>query len=326
MPEHPAVPNFNDYLKMVNNPDGSVTRPVTLPSTAPSPDHTTHIPVLSKDITVNPDKNIWVRVFLPREARDSTPAAAGAARKLPLIVYFHGGGFVICSAATTIFHDLCALMAAEIGAVVVSVEYRLAPEHRLPAAYEDGVEALKWIKSSGEAWVSENADVSRCFLMGSSAGGNLAYFAGIHVADSVADLEPLKIRGLILHQPFFGGIRRSGSEVRLENDGVLPLCSTDLMWELALPEGFDRDHEYSNPMAKNASEHCSMIGRVGWKFLVAGCEGDLLHDRQVEFVDMLKGNGIEVEAVFVRGDCHVIELYDSSKAKALFGRVKNFMA
>ncbi|RVW62444.1 Carboxylesterase 1 [Vitis vinifera] len=72
MPEHPAVPNFNDYLKMVNNPDGSVTRPVTLPSTAPSPDHTTDIPVLSKDITINPDKNIWVRVFLPREARDST--------------------------------------------------------------------------------------------------------------------------------------------------------------------------------------------------------------------------------------------------------------
>ncbi|KAJ9679182.1 hypothetical protein PVL29_021189 [Vitis rotundifolia] len=330
MPDYPAIPkptvNFNDYLKMVNNPDGSVTRPITLPTTAASPDHTSRIPVLSKDVSINPDKNIWVRIFLPREARDTSPPAAGAARKLPLIVYFHGGGFVICSAADTVFHDHCAHMAAEIGAVVVSVEYRLAPEHRLPAAYEDGVEALHWIKSSGEAWVSEHADVSRCFLMGSSAGANLAYFTGIRVADSVGDLEPLKIGGLILHHPFFGGIQRTGSEVRLENNGVLPLCATDLAWQLSLPEGVDRDHEYSNPMAKKASEHCSKIERVGWKLLVTGCEGDLLHERQVEFVDMLKVNGVEVEAEFVRGDYHVIELFDSSKAKALFGLVKNFMA
>ena len=217
-------------------------------------------------------------------------------------------------------------MAAEVGAVVISVDYRLAPEHRLPAAYEDGVEALEWISTGGEAWVSKYADVSRCFLMGSSAGANLVYFAGLRVADSVADLEPLKIRGMILHHPFFGGTQRSGSEVRLEYDGVLSLCSTDAMWELALPKGVDRDHEYSNPMASKGSEHCSKIREVGWKFLVTGCDGDLLYDRQVEFVDTLKRNGIEVLGEFEKGGYHAIELFESSKAKAMFSFVKNFMA
>lgn len=332
--DNPATPNptvnFNDYLKMVNNPDGSVTRLVNLPSTAASPDHPPDddgLHVLSKDISVNPDKNIWVRIFLPCKALDHSPPGGGT-RKLPLIVYFHGGGFVICSAATAVFHDLCAKMAVEVGAVVVSVEYRLAPEHRLPAAYEDGMEALEWIKGSGggEDWVSEYADVSRCFLMGSSAGANLAYFAGLHLVDSADDLEPLKIRGMILHHPFFGGVQRSGSEVRLEKDGVLPLCATDLMWELALPDGVDRDHEYSNPMARKGSEHCLKIRGVGWKFLVTGCDGDLLYDRQVEFVDSLKGNGIEVEGEFEKGGYHVMELFEPSKAKALFGFVKNFIS
>ena len=62
MSDYPAIPkptvNFNDYLKMINNPDGSINRLITLPTTAASPDHTTHCPVRSKDVTINPDKNI----------------------------------------------------------------------------------------------------------------------------------------------------------------------------------------------------------------------------------------------------------------------------
>ncbi|KAI9078206.1 hypothetical protein K1719_039820 [Acacia pycnantha] len=68
--------------------------------------------------------------------------------------------------------------------------------------------------------------------MGESAGGNIAYNAGLRVAAEVDQLEPLKIKGLILVQPFFGGVKRTSSEERLANDTILPPPVTDLVWEL----------------------------------------------------------------------------------------------
>ncbi|KAJ9679167.1 hypothetical protein PVL29_021178 [Vitis rotundifolia] len=320
----PSV-SYNDSLKMVHNPDGSVTRLTLFPITSatPNPDqYTTHTsPVISKDITINTQKNIWVRVFLPRQALENNATTS----KLPLIVYFHGGGFITCSANTSVFHDLCAGMAMDLSAVVVSLEYRLAPEYRLPAAYDDAEEALHWIKSTDEPWVTKYADTSCCFLMGSSAGGNMAYFAGVRVAGAVEEFKPLRIKGLIMHHPFFGGMKRSGSEVRSENDTILSLSATDLVWELALPEGADRDHEYSNPMVGKGAEQCEKIGRLGWKVLVTGCEGDLSLDRQKEWVEMAKKKGVAVDSSFVEGGFHAIELVDASKAKALFRLINKFM-
>ncbi|KAK8655995.1 hypothetical protein V6N13_108557 [Hibiscus sabdariffa] len=137
--------------------------------------------------------------------------------KLPLVVYFHGGGFILLSTNMGIFHTSCCNLANTVPVVVVSVEYHLAPEHRLPAAYEDGVEALHWIKMSEEEWLREYVDFSNCFLMGSSAGGNIAYHVGLRAAGVVQELQPLKIKGLVLHQPFFGGKQRSASELRFMN-------------------------------------------------------------------------------------------------------------
>ncbi|RVW46106.1 putative carboxylesterase 120 [Vitis vinifera] len=294
----PSV-SYNDSLKMVHNPDGSVTRLTLFPitSASPNPDqYTTHTsPFLSKDITINTQKNIWVRVFLPRQALENNATTS----KSPLIVYFHGGGFITCSANTSVFHDLCAGMATDLSAVVVSLEYRLAPEYRLPAAYDDAEEALHWIKSTDEPWVTKYADTSCCFLMGSSAGGNMAYFAGVRVAGAVEEFKPLRIKGLIMHHPFF---RRDEEE-----------------W------GADRDHEYSNPMVGKGAEQCEKIGRLGWKVLVTGCEGDLLLDRQKEWVEMAKKKGVAVDSSFVEGGFHVIELVDASKAKAMFRLINKFM-
>lgn len=104
-----------------------------------------------------------------------TPAGQGP---FPLVVYFHGGGWVIGSPAT--HTKLCAELAEGAGAVVVSVHYRLAPEHTPPAQLDDCVAAVRWaVEHAAEL----NADGSRFALAGDSAGGNLAACAALRLRD-----------------------------------------------------------------------------------------------------------------------------------------------
>ncbi|OMP06474.1 Alpha/beta hydrolase-3 [Corchorus capsularis] len=144
-------------------------------------------------------------------------------------------------------HEFCSNMATELSVTIVSASYRLAPEHRLPAAYDDAMEALYWIKTSNDNWLENYVDLSNVFLMGGSAGGNIAYHLRLRAVEQVDTLLPLKIKGLILHQHFFGVVERTESELRIDNPGFPP-CFSDLMWELSLPMGVDRDHEYRNPI------------------------------------------------------------------------------
>ena len=104
----------------------------------------------------------------PLKLRIYTPVAEGA-DALPAIVYFHGGGWVIGDLDT---HDaLCRTLANEVGARVIAVDYRLAPEHKFPAAADDSYAAVKWV----EANASElGVDANRIAVAGDSAGGNLS--------------------------------------------------------------------------------------------------------------------------------------------------------
>ena len=88
---------------------------------------------------------------------------------LPVIVFFHGGGFVFCDIAS---HDgFCRRMAKGVNAIVVSVDYRLAPEHPAPAAAHDAYAALTWV---AEHATELGGDPGRIVTAGDSAGGNLA--------------------------------------------------------------------------------------------------------------------------------------------------------
>jgi acetyl esterase len=102
--------------------------------------------------------SIPVRVYRPE-----------ADAPVPTVVFFHGGGFIIGDLDT---HDaVCRLLCRDSGAVVVSVDYRLAPEHPFPAAVEDAYAALQWVAGHVDEY---GADASRVAVAGDSAGGNLA--------------------------------------------------------------------------------------------------------------------------------------------------------
>ncbi|UDM53824.1 alpha/beta hydrolase [Cupriavidus sp. MP-37] len=91
---------------------------------------------------------------------------------LPLVIYFHGGGFVLCGLDS---HDnICRSLARRSGALVLSVDYRLAPEARFPAAADDAVAAVRWAAAHA---AQLGADPARIAVAGDSAGGNLAAVA-----------------------------------------------------------------------------------------------------------------------------------------------------
>jgi acetyl esterase len=123
-----------------------------------------------------PAGEIPLRLFDAREER-----GAG-----PLLVFFHGGGFVLGDIHT--HEPFCAEIARQLDLPVVSVEYRLAPEHPWPAGVEDAIAAARWLAGSPSAL---GRDVDGLVLAGDSAGGNLTIVASLALRDEPAAVPVL---------------------------------------------------------------------------------------------------------------------------------------
>ncbi|KAL6008108.1 hypothetical protein ACLOJK_033614 [Asimina triloba] len=319
------------FLGIVRNPDGSLTRPTIFPLLHPRScchqNSSSTVSVQSTDVPLNPSNNTWIRIFRPLLLSTTTTTP-----HLPIIIYFHGGGFVFLSADAAPIHECCELMACRLPSIVVSVNYRLAPEHPLPAAYADAIDAVRWVQAQqalgSNAWMM-GADFSRCFLMGSSAGGNIAYHAALLDLDlnHSSSFPALKIAGVIMDQPFFGGEQRTGSELRLAEDKILPLQAMDVLWQLALPGGADRDHEFCNPirmMGGGVEVEVEVVQQLP-ACMVRGSEGDPLVERQEEVVKMLGERGVDVVGRFEEQGCHGVHFFQPHKAEAFFMDVKDFI-
>jgi acetyl esterase/lipase len=111
-------------------------------------------------------------------ARIYKPAGA-AASGLPVVVYYHGGGWVIADINT--YDAAPRAMAKQLNAIVVSVEYRHAPEAKFPAQHEDAAAAYRWVLQNAASWGGNPAKIA---LAGESAGGNLAVATAIYARDN----------------------------------------------------------------------------------------------------------------------------------------------
>lgn len=268
--------------------------------------------VQSKDVQIDPEINLSARIYRPGNADRSN--------KLPLLVFYHGGGFVIESAFSPVYHKHLNHLVAQANVVAVSVNYRLAPEFPLPTAFEDSWRALKWAAEGKDEWIQEFADLDRVYLGGDSAGGNIAH----NIAMRVGSENPggFHLRGVFLNCPFFGGADPIGNETAEHLKSWKEL--TDKLWRCACSNFSDYDEAWINPGKdpKIASLGCRRV-------LVHVAGKDFLKDRGCFYKEVLSKSGWdgEVECVEAAGEDHVFSVFapESESGKAMINKVASFI-
>jgi acetyl esterase len=213
-------------------------------------------------------------------ARIYTPVAAGSA-PLPALVYFHGGGFVLGDLDT---HDtLCRALAAEAVCKVIAVEYRLAPEHKFPAAVEDAYAATKWVEDNASLI---GADPNRIAVGGDSAGGTLAAV--------VTQLAKIKGAPKIIYQLLFYPATQlkpdTPSRRRFADDVILHEQAIAWFHKHYFGADASPDDARAAPLAAP-----DLSGLPPAYVLTAGC--DPLLDEGRQYADRLREAGVPVEYV-----------------------------
>ncbi|RLM94256.1 putative carboxylesterase 15 [Panicum miliaceum] len=208
--------------------------------------------------------------------------------------------------------------AAELPAVVLSVQYRLAPEHRLPAAIEDGATFFSWLRAQAaapgagaEPWLAESADFSRTFVSGVSAGANLAHHAVVRIAAGQILLGPVRIAGYILFSAFFGSNERTATESDPPVGASLTVEMSDQLWRMALPAGATRDNPLANPFAPGG---VSLEPLPLPPALVVAPGRDVLCGHVLRYAARLKEMGKAVELAEFVGERHGFSVGQRSEA------------
>jgi acetyl esterase len=212
--------------------------------------------------------DVPVRVYRP---------SVGSRTGKPLIVYFHGGGFVYGDLRGGDW--LCGTVAKQLDAIVVSVQYRLAPKHPFPAGPDDCYAALVWAAANA---TELGADPNRIGVMGESAGGNLAAV--------VALMSRQKNGPVIRHQALlYPVVGAEGTDSRRDNADAFILTAADMKRFDELYRGDRADWRVSPIKAE------SFAGLPPAIVIVAG--HDPLHDDGVLYADALRAAGVDAELV-----------------------------
>ncbi|KAL5065989.1 hypothetical protein RYX36_027726 [Vicia faba] len=293
--------------------DGTIERPRQAPPVPPNLDDPTS-PVSSKDIAISQNPNISARLYLPKNP----------IHKLPILVFFHGGGFFFESAFSKLYHQHFNTFVSQANTIVVSVEYRLAPEHPLPAAYHDCWTSLQWVASNHEPWLINHGDLNRIFIGGDSAGGNI-----VHNIAMRAGSEPLpndvKVLGAILQHPFFYSSYPVGLEgVKLKSSDHDFYCS---VWNFVYPSapgGVDNLHV--NPLGLEAP---SLEGLGCERMIVCVAGNDGIRERGVWYYEIVKKSGWKgkLELFEQEGEDHVYHIFypEYENGQKLIKRLASFL-
>jgi acetyl esterase len=222
-----------------------------------------------------PAGSLRVRVYRPRSTT-----------LLPVLVWFHGGGWVVGSLDS---HDpVCRAIANRAPCVVVSVDYRLAPEHPYPAAVDDAWAATEWVAQEA---LSLGADVSKMVVGGDSAGGNLAAVVALRARDAGL---PLAMQALVYPVTDFD--LASESYERLATGLNLTRAKMEWYWKAYLGDA-DGSHPDASPL--RAADLAGVAPA-----LVQTAEHDPLVSEGEAYADRLNAEGVPVTLTRYDGMIH----------------------
>lgn len=206
----------------------------------------------------------------------------------PAVVFFHGGGWTICDLDS---HDgACRALANGSGAVVVSVDYRLAPEHRFPAALEDAEAAVRWVAGAGGEL---GVDAGRVAVAGDSAGGNLA--AAVCLALRERSGPPVVFQ-LLVYPVLDAGMDTSSYRDNAEGY-FLTAQHLRWYWDQYVPDAAQRDDQLASPLRAR-----DLSGLPPAHIVTA--EHDPLRDEGEAYANRLRDAGVAVTNVRYGGAFH----------------------
>ena len=259
----------------------------------------------------DPEVNVYEKMIPgPKGAPDIKlriyePAGRGV-ELLPCGLYFHGGGYVFGSVLRQ--NDLCVRMAKNVGMMVISVEYRLAPEYKAPAPLEDAYEALVWLDKNGS---SIGADPSRIAITGMSAGGGITAALALMTRDRKGPKPVLQV-------PLYAMLdcrADSVSQKAVTSHKVWCYDYSKIGWGAYL-DG-EADCYISPALAKDLSGLPPVFSYIGTV--------DPLLDENIEYWTRLIRAGVPVEYHIFPGCYHSFEISvpDSGYAKMAYGLLYN---
>ncbi|KAL3461089.1 Alpha/Beta hydrolase protein [Aspergillus heterothallicus] len=239
-------------------------------------------------------------------------------RRLPVLVNFHGGGFTL--GAPTDDARWAQAVLTEVGAVVVSVGYRRAPEHPFPAAVDDGVQTLQYLAAHA---AELGLDVSRIALSGFSAGGNLAVTVPLRLRDLLvqasherwlsraestsqlvaATASDLRIVALFSWYPIldFDEPREHRRAMSSMPDKTLPAFFTNLFDQSYLPNLEERLSPHASPVHATDEALCEGLPQDIFFYF---CEWDMLLHEGQRFVHRLQDLNKHVRGMMIEKACH----------------------
>ncbi|KAE8698932.1 putative carboxylesterase 11 [Hibiscus syriacus] len=304
--------------------------------------------IATKDIHIDPFSSLCIRIFLPDTVvHDPTiyedrskdcafvysgycPQPGTKHKKLPVALQFHGGAF-IGGSNDSVRNDLfCRRIAKLCDVIVVAVGYRLAPESRYPAAFDDGLKVLNWLvkeanlaecgkwmgngrrrmdahvfdgfgASMAEPWLAAHGDPSRCVLLGVSCGANIADYVARKVVEAGKLLDPVKVVAQVLMYPFFIGSSPTASEIKLANSYVYDKSTCLRAWKLFLPEKkFNLDHPAANPLIPGREPPLKFMPPT----LTVVAEQDWMRDRAIAYSEELRKVNIDAPLLEYKDAVH----------------------
>lgn len=239
---------------------------------------TTPIFHLKDTAFAGPAGSIRVRIYTP------SPQTG-----LPVILYFRGGGWIMGNLDS---HDnICRLLANSANGIVVSVDYRLAPEHPFPAAVNDAYAALNWVSENAASF---GGDPDLIAIAGDSAGGNLA--AGVALMSR--DRRGPKISAQVLIYPVINAMELNTKSYRQFKEGFyLTKQYMENFIALYLPNQKDRQHPYASPLLAGSLADLPPA-------LVLTAEFDPLRDEGLAYAEKLHDSGVPITHIRYQGMIH----------------------